>query len=133
MKIKTCVLALALAGCATPQQRAQDLAAERAAYKAYLEQQIETVWGPQCQEMGVDEKTNPDGWGKCVMKLGAMDGQRQMAAAQASDARRMFWAQTLQNIGNTAYGPAATYNQQIHRQQTDCRPDQFGGFSCVTR
>ena len=58
--------ALALAGCATPEQRA-------AQWQWEVDQMI-VVYGPACEKLGY--KPNDDPWRDCVLRLSARDDRR---------------------------------------------------------
>jgi hypothetical protein len=56
----------ALAGCATPEQRA-------AQWQAEVDQMI-TVYGPACEKLGY--KPDSDPWRECLLRLSARDERR---------------------------------------------------------
>ena len=57
--ITICLAALALAGCATPEQRAANMQAEMT--------QMMTIYGPACARLGY--AANSDQWRNCVLQL----------------------------------------------------------------
>jgi len=59
-------LALGLAGCATPDQRAAQVQAE-------VNEMI-AVYGPACEKLGY--KADDDRWRDCVLRLAARDDRR---------------------------------------------------------
>ena len=59
-------LSLALAGCATPDQRAAEVQAE-------VDQMI-AIYGPACERLGY--KADGDKWRDCVLRLAARDDRR---------------------------------------------------------
>lgn len=129
-----------LSGCATPEQRAAKKAAAEAAQTAELTRKIHHVWGPQCEALGLE--TRSDKWKDCVMQLANLDFQREAKEAREEQANREHWGRAMQNFGNTVYGPAATQSRQLPQQPvyqspkqtyTDCQPNGVGGFNCVSR
>ena len=60
------VAALALAGCATPQERAAQAQAEMEGMMA--------VYGPACERLGYSP--NDDRWRDCVLRMAARDDMR---------------------------------------------------------
>ena len=60
------VAALALAGCATPEERAAQAQAEMEGMMA--------VYGPACERLGY--RPNDDRWRDCVLRMAARDDMR---------------------------------------------------------
>ncbi len=61
--ITMCVAALALAGCATPEQRAASMQAQMSS--------MMVVYGPACAKLGY--ASNSDQWRNCVLQLSAKE------------------------------------------------------------
>lgn len=126
---------VSLSGCATPEQRAAKKAAAEAAQTAELTRKIHHVWGPQCEALGFE--TRSDKWKDCVMQLANMDFQREAKEAREEQEERAYWGRALKNFGDTVYGQEATRARQLPQQpqqtQTSCKPDYIGGFNCTTR
>ncbi|MFC0252704.1 hypothetical protein [Massilia consociata] len=72
-KVVMCILALGLAACSTPQERAARMQAEMA--------QLMTVYGPACSQLGYPQ--NSDQWRNCVLQLSTREELRQIGNAPA--------------------------------------------------
>lgn len=140
MRLFLLIMLLTIAGCATPQQIAEEKAAAEAAQTAELKRKIENVWGPRCEAIGMEKLS--DKWKDCVMQLANMDFQRESMEAQEKRYKKERWSQAVKDFGDAVYGPEATKARQIQQQPiyqsprqtfTQCNSNGVDGFNCTTR
>lgn len=103
---------LLLGGCATPEQRAADAAAQRAAYRVKVED--------TCFAYGY--KPNTPEWSNCMMQV-------DMAYQQQNAAMRQMLIQ--HQLNNPIRMPQIPVPQvPAPRQSVHCSPDYLGGMIC---
>lgn len=119
MRLLLCIMAVAVAGCATPEQQA----ARRQAEAQYREQQeiaYTRSLAAQCDGLGFQRGTDP--WRNCMLQL---HGQNQAANAAL---RSVIIQQYLQQQQRPAY-QAPRPRQPT---QTNCTRDAWGNLNCYT-